>query len=135
MLFAIVSLQSTVTTQVFIISLFQVKSTQIHQSHGAVEQCYGLEVSGPILPHTKQRLLNLFSRTHKQFKVSLSVHMPSAPFNATADQSSECPEDPKHNEPSDELTDEKQQLKRPSHLGKNVIREMQYKDAVFVWVT
>ena len=108
--------------------LFQVKSLQIHRTNNEVEQGYGMEISGPILPHTKQRLINLISKTHKQFTVSFSTHMPSAAFNAGVDSSGPVP-----SELTEEVMDETEQFKRPSHLGKKVIREMQFTDETFSW--
>ena len=101
---------------------------QIHRTSTEIEQGYGFEISGPILPHTKQRLLNLFSKTHKQFTVSFIVHMPSAPFNAAVENSNDEVD-------AEELVDEMGQFKRPSHLGKKVIREMHFKDGTFTWAS
>ena len=112
------------------IFLLQVKSGQIHQGRGRVEQGYSLEVAGPILPHAKQRLMNLFSCTHKQFTASFSVHIPSAPFNATVDNTEQS-----HDSINEEICDESEQLKRPSNLGKTVIKEIKYKDEKFTWAT
>ena len=109
--------------------LFQVKSLQIHRTRNEVERGYGMEISGPVLPHTKQRLINLISKTHKRFTVSFSTHMPSAAFNAGGD-SSDCSAS---NELTEEVMDETEQFKRPSHLGKKVIREMQFIDETFSW--
>ena len=111
---------------------FQVKSGQIHQGRGQVEQGYSLEVAGPILPHTKLRLMNLFSCTHKQFTASFSVHIPSAAFNATTVDCTEQSHDDSINE---EVCNESEQLKRRSNLGKTVIKEIKYKDAKFTWTT
>ena len=123
------------------------KSTQIYRTADSSEPGFGVEIQGPVLPHTKQRLLRLFSRTHAQFTAAFTVHMASAPFNAEDTDpsgraapldSSSPPGDRRSSESRcdrvcEEPHDEQGQLKLASSLGRNVLKELQCEGGTFSW--
>ncbi len=96
---------------------------------------YGVEISGPILPHTKHGLLDLFSQTHKQFSVNFSLHTPSAPFNVQDNVQLENAGDLSGRPSTSGETETNVGANQAAQSSvKTAVKELQYKNGLFSWL-
>ena len=112
--------------------IVQVKSGSVRIAAGE-PQAYSLDVIGPIMPHSLDGLLTLFSRTQESYSVSFSVHEPSTSLNALPKQNDECDSEGccvKAAVPSSHLRN----ITKNHELTKFALREVNCESEKFAWI-